>query len=203
MFDWLIPLLIVAILLIWILDYLGLLDFLEVVAAVVSLIGAALVGTVKLLLRLVRHLAGSSHLPGLHASIFTAAVFVAAGQRPLSIAARSLRHRKRHAGKIKPDRADLVDRRRIGAAQVAGNLDRGVLVRNPRHRSPVAAPWSRQTVRRSPFRRPDRARCGPCRAEARRRSEQLVALSRSWTPSRPVMTAASCSGVQDMTSAST
>ena len=60
MFDWLIPLLIVAILLIWILDYLGLLDFLEVVAAVVSLIGAALVGTVKLLLRLVRHLAGSS-----------------------------------------------------------------------------------------------------------------------------------------------
>ena len=60
MFDWLIPLLIVAILLIWILDYLGLLDFLEVVAALVSLIGAALVGTVKLLVRLVRHLAGSS-----------------------------------------------------------------------------------------------------------------------------------------------
>jgi chromate transport protein ChrA len=45
MFDWLIPLLIVAALPIWILDYLGLL---EVVGAVFELIGAVIAGVVRL-----------------------------------------------------------------------------------------------------------------------------------------------------------
>lgn len=57
MFDWLIPLLIVVLLLIKILDYL---DLLDLVAAALGLIVAAIVGTFKLLARLVRSLAGRS-----------------------------------------------------------------------------------------------------------------------------------------------
>jgi len=45
MFEWLIPILIVALLLLWILDYLGML---EVVGAVLELIGAVIAGVAKL-----------------------------------------------------------------------------------------------------------------------------------------------------------
>lgn len=51
------PLLIVIALLIWILDYVGLLD---PVQAALGLIAAAVVGTVRLAARLARHLAGAS-----------------------------------------------------------------------------------------------------------------------------------------------
>jgi len=57
MFDWVIPILIIVLLLIKILDSL---DMLEGVTAVLRLIAAAVVGTVKLTVRLVRHLAGVS-----------------------------------------------------------------------------------------------------------------------------------------------
>ena len=57
MFDWLIPLLVVIALLIWILNYLDLLDG---VAAVFGLLAAAVVGTVRLAMRLVRHLSGGT-----------------------------------------------------------------------------------------------------------------------------------------------
>jgi nucleoside permease NupC len=57
MFEWLIPILIVVVLLIKILDYL---DMLEGVTAILGLIAAAVVGTVKLTACLIRSLAGSS-----------------------------------------------------------------------------------------------------------------------------------------------
>ena len=57
MFDWLIPLLIVIILVIVILDYIGLLDLLS---AVVGLIGAAIGLMAEHLVRLVRRLIGGS-----------------------------------------------------------------------------------------------------------------------------------------------
>lgn len=57
MFDWLIPLLIVAVLLVWILDYLGML---EVVGAVFGLIGAVIAGVVRLATCLIRRLSGAS-----------------------------------------------------------------------------------------------------------------------------------------------
>ena len=59
MFDWLIPLLIVVALLIWILDYLGLLDAVEALLGLLGLLAAAVVGTVRLAVRLVRQLAAS------------------------------------------------------------------------------------------------------------------------------------------------
>ena len=46
MFDWLIPLLIVIALLIWILDYVGLLDAVEALFGLLGLLAAAVVGTV-------------------------------------------------------------------------------------------------------------------------------------------------------------
>ena len=57
MFEWLIPLLVVIALLIWILDYL---DMLEVATGLVALIVAAIVGIAKLTARLVRYFAGLS-----------------------------------------------------------------------------------------------------------------------------------------------
>ena len=60
MFDWLIPLLIVIALLIWILDYVGLLDAVEALLGLLGLLAAAVVGTGRLAVRLVRHLAGAS-----------------------------------------------------------------------------------------------------------------------------------------------
>jgi hypothetical protein len=57
MFEWLIPILIVALLLLWILDYLGML---EVVGAVLELIGAVIAGVAKLAAYLIRRLTGSS-----------------------------------------------------------------------------------------------------------------------------------------------
>jgi len=59
MFDWLIPLLIVVALLIWILDYLGLLDAMEALLGLLGLLAAAVVGTVRLAVRLARQLAAS------------------------------------------------------------------------------------------------------------------------------------------------
>jgi len=60
MFDWLIPLLIVIALLIWILDYVGLLDAVEALFGLLGLLAAAVVGTGRLAVRLVRHRAGAS-----------------------------------------------------------------------------------------------------------------------------------------------
>ena len=57
MFDWLIPLLIATVLLLWILDYLGML---EVVSAVFELVGAVIAGVVRLVAYLVRRLTGAS-----------------------------------------------------------------------------------------------------------------------------------------------
>ena len=57
MFEWLIPILIVALLLLWILDCLGML---EVVGAVLELIGAVIAGGVKFATYLIRRLTGSS-----------------------------------------------------------------------------------------------------------------------------------------------
>jgi hypothetical protein len=57
MFEWLIPILIVALLLLWILDYLGML---EVVGAVLELIGAVIAGVAKLAAYLIRWLTGFS-----------------------------------------------------------------------------------------------------------------------------------------------
>ena len=56
MFDWLIPLLIAIALLIWILDYLGML---EVVSALLELIGAAVAALLRLATWLVRKIAPS------------------------------------------------------------------------------------------------------------------------------------------------
>jgi hypothetical protein len=57
MFDWLIPLLIVGLLLLWILDYLGML---EVVSAFLELIGAVIAGAIRLVTYLIRRLTTSS-----------------------------------------------------------------------------------------------------------------------------------------------
>ena len=57
MFEWLIPLLIAAVLLLWILDYLGIF---EVVGAVLELIGAVIAGIAKLATYLIRRLTGPS-----------------------------------------------------------------------------------------------------------------------------------------------
>jgi hypothetical protein len=57
MFDWLIPLLIVGLLLLWILDYLGML---EVVGAFLELIGAVIAGAIRLVTYLIRRLTTSS-----------------------------------------------------------------------------------------------------------------------------------------------
>jgi hypothetical protein len=57
MFDWLIPLLIVGLLLLWILDYLGML---EVVSAFLQLIGAVIAGAIRLVTYLIRRLTTSS-----------------------------------------------------------------------------------------------------------------------------------------------
>ena len=56
MFDWLIPILIVMALLIWILDYLGML---EVIGALLELIGAAVAAILRLATWLVRKIAPS------------------------------------------------------------------------------------------------------------------------------------------------
>ena len=56
MFDWLIPILIVMALLIWILDYLGML---EVVGALLELIGAVVAAILRLATWLVRKIAPS------------------------------------------------------------------------------------------------------------------------------------------------
>ena len=94
MFEWLIPLLLVALLLIW------LLDLPELVGeALVGLVLAAIVGTVKL------------PDPESHDGRQTSTLTLACG------------FRQGFAGEIKPDRADLVDGGRIDATQVAGNPD--------------------------------------------------------------------------------
>jgi chromate transport protein ChrA len=57
MFDWLIPILIAVVLLLWILDYLGIL---EVVGALLELIGAVIAGVAKLATYLIRRLTGAT-----------------------------------------------------------------------------------------------------------------------------------------------
>ncbi|MBR1272184.1 hypothetical protein JQ629_32390 [Bradyrhizobium sp. AUGA SZCCT0222] len=59
MFDWLIPILIAAVLLLWLLDFLGLLEF---VSAVLELIGAVISGVVKLASDVIRRLTGPPKL---------------------------------------------------------------------------------------------------------------------------------------------
>ena len=59
MLDWLIPILIAAVLLLWLLDFLGLL---EVASAVLELIGAVMAGVVKLASHVIRRLIGPARL---------------------------------------------------------------------------------------------------------------------------------------------
>ncbi|MBR1246159.1 hypothetical protein JQ609_04345 [Bradyrhizobium sp. AUGA SZCCT0169] len=59
MFECLIPILIAAVLLLWLLDFLGVLEF---VSAVLELIGAVISGVVKLATSVIRRLTGPAKL---------------------------------------------------------------------------------------------------------------------------------------------
>jgi hypothetical protein len=108
MLDWLIALLIVILLLIKILDYL---DLLDLVAAALNLLAAAVMLAVQLAARLIQGVAR------LAAS--------AAAQLSLSLFARF--RGESCSRKIEADGADFIDGARIGAAQVARDIERGIL----------------------------------------------------------------------------
>src|SRR5437868_1517211 len=91
------------------------------------------------------------------------------------------------ADRAQPDgsRTPLTDWRGAGRVRLGSRLPRWG---NPRHRSPIAAPWSRRTDRRARRRPPDLARCGPCSSHPGAplvRDVRLVRAARELCADRP------------------